>query len=320
MEFKDLFIREEDFAEKMQSQVLPLLEENIKDGFFENKDKGMLHYRYIINEASDKTLVICHGFCEYALKYSEMIYYFYNMGYSVFILEHRGHGQSVRQVKSMSKVHVNHFQDYVDDFHLFMEQIVITKMGEKGLYLLAHSMGGAIGALYLEQHPDVFEKCVLSSPMIKMSTAGVSQIEVELILALAKIPFVNKMFVPGQGEYQGIFDFTGSCMKSQARYTLHHSFREQDIHYRTNGASLRWAAEAFNVSKKIIKNANFVKIPVILMQASLDDLVDNHYQDIFADKVDSCQLYVFQGAKHEIFNSLEDNILDYYTRIFDFFG
>lgn len=35
--------------------------------------------------------------------------------------------------------------------------------------LFAHSMGGCVGALYLEKYPETFKKAVLSSPMMRMA-------------------------------------------------------------------------------------------------------------------------------------------------------
>ena len=43
-------------------------------------------------------VVISYGFTENARKYSELIWYFLLDGYSVCVLEHRGHGYSVRDV------------------------------------------------------------------------------------------------------------------------------------------------------------------------------------------------------------------------------
>ena len=43
-------------------------------------------------------VVISHGFTEFARKYSEMAWYFLLSGYSVCILEHRGHGHSAHDV------------------------------------------------------------------------------------------------------------------------------------------------------------------------------------------------------------------------------
>ena len=61
-----------------------------------------------------------------------------------------------------------------------------------------------------------------------------------------------------------------------------------------------------------------MKIPVIIMQASMDTLVMPEAQNEFASIASNCKLIRFEGSKHEIFNATDDIILDYYNRIFDF--
>lgn len=62
-------------------------------------------------------------------KYYEMIYYFAKAGYSVYMVEHRGHGFSERSVSDMSMVTVNSFDDYVSDLDMFIREIVMKREG-----------------------------------------------------------------------------------------------------------------------------------------------------------------------------------------------
>ena len=42
--------------------------------------------------------------------------------------------------------------------------------GEQKLFLFAHSMGGAIGADFLEEYPEYFNSAILSAPMFQVNT------------------------------------------------------------------------------------------------------------------------------------------------------
>jgi lysophospholipase len=181
-------------------------------------------------------------------------------------------------------------------------------------------MGGGIGALYLEQYPKVFEKAVLSSPMIRLRTGSLNMFTIKLVCALATIPFIGRKYLPGHHDFDNKYKYPHCSTMSKARYNFIFGEREREPHYRTNGASLRWAREAFNVSKKILKNAHSIKIPVILMQASLDTLVMSDAQDDFSSKAANCQLVRFEGCKHEIFNGTDDIIQEYYNRVFEFYS
>ena len=48
MNFNDIFIKEEDFTTRMEAEVLPFMQDNLKGGYFENQEGGLLHYNYII--------------------------------------------------------------------------------------------------------------------------------------------------------------------------------------------------------------------------------------------------------------------------------
>lgn len=320
MTTEELLIKEKDFANQMEGKILPFLKSNIRDGYFVNRDGLKQYYQVLINPEEKASIVICHGYSEFATKFSETIYYFYKMGYSVFIVEHRGHGFSDRQVSGLSKVHVDHFEDYVEDFHEFIEKIVVPESLTERLLLYAHSMGGGIGALFLEKYPEFFERAALSSPMIALNTAGKSQFTVNLVKFLSHIPFLTKSYVPKQHDYDHKFKYPYCSAMSKARYTFSYQERERVPEYRTSGCTFGWAREAINVSKKILKNAHSIRIPVILMQASGDTLVMPEPQIQFSELVPNCRFVRFDGCKHEIFNGTDDIILDYYKLLFDFFN
>jgi lysophospholipase len=319
MTFENLFISDKDFEASVQEVIRPFLRERANDGYFVNTDGLSLHYKYLINPDERASIVISHGFCEYIPKYEETVYYFYKMGYSVFIMEHRGHGFSEREVDNLSKVYVKHFEDYVYDFNQFVEKIVATKSKSGHLYLFAHSMGGGIGAMYLEKYPNVFEKAVLTSPMIEIATPTTNAFVIKLVCLLSHLRIFAKSFLPKHHDYDHTYKYPQCSAMSKARYNSQYNQREEEPHYRTNGATFAWTREAVNVSKKILKNAHLIEIPVILMQASKDTLVMPQAQVKFSRLAKNCTLRIFEGSKHEIFNATDDIIKEYYKEVFSFF-
>ena len=163
-----MIITEEKYNEELTRCVLPFIRLNFEDGYMKSADGTRIHYGYVTTPVPKAAIVISHGFTECMPKYYEMIYYFAKAGYSVYMVEHRGHGFSERSVSDMSMVTVNSFDEYVSDLDMFIREIVMKREGRRPLYLYGHSMGGAIAAMYLEKHPEVFTKAVLSSPMIEM--------------------------------------------------------------------------------------------------------------------------------------------------------
>ena len=109
-------------------------------------------------------VLISHGFTETSEKYKELIYYFLRGGYHVYIPEHCGHGRSYRLVEDPSLVHVDSYKRYVADL-LFVARTAKKEHKNLKLYLFGHSMGGGIAAVAAK--PKLFERLVLSSPMIR---------------------------------------------------------------------------------------------------------------------------------------------------------
>ena len=96
------FFGEEDFESRMETEAKPVLS-MVQSGDFKGCDGNTIHYEALINSDEKAAIVISHGFCEFYPKYHEMFYYFYEAGYSVFFVEHRGHGFSYREIDDPDK-------------------------------------------------------------------------------------------------------------------------------------------------------------------------------------------------------------------------
>ena len=155
----------------MINEVEPFLAERRNEGTFNSFDGRPISYEYYITENAKASVVISHGFTESAEKFREMSYYFINEGYNVFAITHRGHGASYKESIDPYTVYVSEFNDYIKDFYTFIKRIVTPNSDSLPLYLYAHSMGGAIAALTLEQYPDIFKKAVLNAPMIHFKSS-----------------------------------------------------------------------------------------------------------------------------------------------------
>lgn len=66
------------------------------------------------------------------------------------------------------------------------------------------------------------------------------------------------------------------------------------------------------------KNADQARLPILICQAGLENLVDNEGQRIFAEHAPNAKLVRIENAKHEIFLSSSDVLDEYYRTIFDF--
>ena len=82
---------------------------------------------------------------------------------------------------------------------------VVKKKGES-VFLFAHSMGGGIGALFLEKYQEYFEKAVLSSPMMEINTGNYSENMAYLISKFFIYVGKGNNYIFGQGPFNGEYN------------------------------------------------------------------------------------------------------------------
>lgn len=300
---EDWIVKEEDSTEFLENKVRPWIRENLKEQMITSADGTWIHACFLKNSEEKGSVMIAHGFCEFFGKYHEVSWLFYQMGYSVYFAEMRGHGKSQRFVKEKDRVYVENFDEYVEDLEALYTQILDTHSPKEHRYLFAHSMGGCVGALLLEKHPDWFEKAVLSSPMLELNYGKHSVGEIRALSIGSRILHWNDRLTPGASGWTGknVFE-TSSCL-SRARYDYQFHQREEDDDYKTWSATYAWTRAAQKGMDKALKNAEKVNVPVLLFQAGQDAMVKSGGQTSFAEKSKNTEIIRFGTSRHEIFNA-----------------
>lgn len=312
------YVQEDGFRQKMQHLSDTYLKKYLRCGRFLSYDGTAIYYRTYVKKNAKGNVVISHGFSEFAEKYEEVIYYFLQAGYSVFLPEHRGHGRSERVLSNMEKVYVESFAQYVRDLHIFVNKIVKPYQNE--MILFAHSMGGAIGALYLQRYPGDFQKAVLSAPMIQMKVRGLPYPAAMMIARVCRCLGFGKAYAAGQHGFSKKPKFERSSCLSKERYLYAHGKRAANKRCRTNGACYSWvcAAQTASVCVQASENIQKIRIPVLVCAAGRDHMVNTDEICRFAGKLKNARLVWFLDAKHEIFNANERAQMQFYEEVFSF--
>lgn len=316
---RDFYISEQNYLTDMKEKVLPFINSFRIEGVFKGYDDKDIHFVKYIIENPTAAVIISHGFTESSEKWHELTYYFLKSGFNVYIIDHRGHGLSYREVKDLTLTHVNDFDEYIEDFEIFCDYAGKEEQGD--IYLFAHSMGGAIGALFMEKNPCYFKKAVLSSPMIAPSPGNVPYFLGKFILGSACFFGQRKKRAFTSKPYTGEEKFEDSCKTSKVRFEEYDALKRATPYLQNSCMTYGWGLEAVKVKNKILKEGEPEKITTKLKIASaeLDDVVLNKPQFEFASRVKDAEIRTFSGAKHEIYGSKDEVAFPYFDYILNFF-
>ncbi|XP_070276850.1 monoglyceride lipase isoform X2 [Myotis yumanensis] len=140
-----------------------------------NADGQYLFCRYWKPSGSPKGLVfVSHGAGEHCGRYDELAQMLVGLQLLVFAHDHVGHGQSEGE------------RMVVSDFHVFvrdaLQHVDAVQKDHPGLpvFLLGHSMGGAIAILTAAERPSHFSGMVLISPLVLASPESATTFKVDL--------------------------------------------------------------------------------------------------------------------------------------------
>ncbi|MDI1451786.1 alpha/beta hydrolase [Polyangium sp. 6x1] len=118
----------------------------MKEETFEGKGGLKIFMRSWRPGTPRAVVVLVHGFKAHSGLYEWTAEQLVEHGFSVFALDHRGHGRSEGE-----RLYVDKFSDYVEDVHTLVR---LAKSREPGLpvFLLGHSAGGVISSIYTLEH------------------------------------------------------------------------------------------------------------------------------------------------------------------------
>lgn len=274
-----------------------------------------INYAAFRQQEHSRSLIISPGRCESYLKYKELIYDLYQNGYDIYIIDHRGQGKSARLLANKDKGYVESFDYYADDLYTFIKTVVNARVhnNENKPYLLAHSMGGAIAIRMFQRHNNVIKAAVLSSPLIAIHSSIVPVWLAQTVIIFSKI--LNQLlskepwYFLGQGNYQEKKFKDNALTQSKIRYQQCSDLYHKHPEIQLGGVTTHWLDEVIKTEQNIFNELKQVNLPITVIQAGADSVVDNKAQLNFCRKLHainehSCpngKPFIVKDARHELF-------------------
>lgn len=305
---------------------------HIEHAEFISRDGKEIHYGLCRPNEARAWVIISPGRVESYIKYQEVALELVAAGYAVAMIDHRGQGHSTRLTPNPQQGHVGRFIDYAEDFAEWLDGLH-TQFENKKVFLLAHSMGGAIAMTYLQQvagrknyQPSPFSKAALSAPMLGINTAPwplwLAKPMTRSLAALNQFLSPKRYwYAPGTGDYATEPFAINRLTHSEARYDWFSQMYTDLPAIKVGGPTNHWVAEGVAAAEEVVRLASRVDIPVLLLQGDQDIIVAAEPQRRFIDHLPhpESNLLPVAGAKHEILmetdairNPAMQSVLDYF--------
>jgi len=263
-----------------------------QEGFFKGVRDANIYFQSWLPESEAKAvLLIVHGLAEHSGRYMNIVNHFVPLGYAVYGMDHLGHGKS-----DGKRVYLKRFEDYTNTLKIYLDRIRRLQPG-KPIFLVGHSMGGLISALYLLDHQTELTGAVLSGVAVKVPDNITPAIIIVGKMLSALMPRLGLIGL----------DAEGVCRDP----AVVQAYISDPLVFKGK-TTARLAAEMLKAMKYVSAAAGKITLPILIVQGSADKLVDPSGAQILYDAVSSPdkEIRIYDGFYHEVFNEPEyDKVL-----------
>ncbi|WP_241236347.1 alpha/beta hydrolase [Brevibacillus marinus] len=240
--------------------------------------------------AAKGSIVLLHGTAEHSGRYEHVATYLNQCGYAVYAGDLPGWGRSFGR-----KGHVDAFREYLEAVREWLDQVrAEAGAADKPLYLMGHSLGGLIAIRFLQQEngQDQVSGAILSSPCLKLRLAVPAwkrKAAEQLNRFWPKLRMSNQI---------------APWMVSRDE-TVRRQYDADPLVYRK--VSVRWFCELQNAMRAAREEAEKLTVPLLIVQAGDDQLVDPAAAADFVKRASSSDktFQLFPALYHEVLNEPE---------------
>ena len=228
-------------------------------------------------------VVISHGLGEHGGRYAELATALVAQNYTVYAIDHRGHGQSYGHRGA-----INRYQYCIDDLNQLIDKV--SEEHQLPVALLGHSMGGAIAVGFALQHQDKLSALLLSGAALSVDAINTP---IQLFCGIVSTFAPN---LPSFNVAPELVSRDSSVVKDYSEDPLNLTTR----------VPLKTISELVNKVTKLPAQFQNLSLPMFIMHGSDDKLVPAASSEILFERVSSVdkELKIYPGFYHEILNEL----------------
>jgi len=242
--------------------------------------------RWLPDGAPRAVVVLAHGLAEHSGRYGELARHLTERGQALYGLDHRGHGRSAGP-----RANIERFDYVVADLATLIADIRAADPS-RPLFLLGHSMGGAIALCYALQNPTLLDGLVLSGPLLATDP------KVPLLKRLAGR--VLSVVAPSAG----LLKLDASAI-SRDPVVVREYVNDPLVFHAAIPA--RTLIELLAALRWLAARAPELRMPVLALHGTADRLVPLEFVAPVYERLGSPDrtVYRYDGLYHEVFNEPE---------------
>ncbi|WP_397423273.1 alpha/beta fold hydrolase [Phenylobacterium sp.] len=263
------------------------------------------------------SVVLSGGRTEPIEKYFETIRDLMDRGFVVLAHDWRGQGLSIRELPDRLKGHAKGYKAFLEDYRRLLNKFE-ARLPMPWL-AIGHSMGGCLTLLALANGERRFAGAVLSAPMLGLQFGKFSPVIAQALMRLNLALGRSGRYVLGQpGQpFDDAFD-TNVLTHDPRRFARYRAQVRANPDLALGAPTWGWLDFAFRATGFLASSARLrtVTIPVEIVSAADDRLVDNAAQAAAARNLPQGRLITVPGAYHEILMETDD-MRNFFLRVFD---
>ncbi len=234
-------------------------------------------------------LVLVHGLMDHGSRYGDLAERLALRGVAVYAMDLRGHGHS-----EGIRVGVGSFEDYLRDLDVLFAQVRAREAG-KPVFLLGHSMGGAIATLYTISRKPELRGLVLSGAALAIDAPAARVLATRLVAALAP--------------NAGVFELDASQFSRDPAVVQ--AMRDDPLVY-TKGAPARTARELIDAVHTLQARMGDIQTPLLVLHGASDHVTPPDGSRALYDRAQSTdrRLTLYPGAFHDLLHEPEHETVE----------
>lgn len=270
-------------------------------------------------EKEKGTILLFPGRTEYIEKYGRTAEAMGKRGYAMVAIDWRGQGIADRLIEDRDSGYVGEFADYQKDLAAVMEAVETLDL-PKPYYLVAHSMGGAIGLRALMSGLPV-KAAVFSAPMWGILMAALMRPTAWALSWVGKKTGMGHKLAPGTKARTYVLaePFDGNTLTTDI--DMYRYMQEQMRSYpelALGGPSLHWLHEALQDMKQMADHPS-PDLPCLTFLGDQEQIVEPEAIHTRMANWPNGELVMVEKAEHEVLMELPHIREDIHDRIAAFF-